>query len=119
MQRWLVTTKPPVGASGLGLTTYKGWPPSGAAARKGRPPTGTVVYGQPAGAIVSGQPTRASRQRPTRKGLSPVASPTTSRGGDVGHKGGHPLAGPLSTAKGNRRLCKGSDDGDALRVKEG
>ncbi|RWV78563.1 hypothetical protein GW17_00060439 [Ensete ventricosum] len=85
----------------------------------GRPPAGTVDCGQPAGATVNDLPTRASRQRSTRKGLPPVTNPAASRGGDVGHRGGFPLTGPLSAARGNRHLCKGSDDDDVLRVKEG
>ncbi|RZS23279.1 hypothetical protein BHM03_00056186, partial [Ensete ventricosum] len=43
-------------------------------------------------------------QRGARKGLPPVTSPTASRGGDAGHKGGRPLAGRLSAGKSSHRL---------------
>ncbi|RRT50849.1 hypothetical protein B296_00041375 [Ensete ventricosum] len=56
--------------------------------------------------------------RPARKGLLPAASPIASRGGGSGRRGGHPLAGRLSAAKGSHRLCRGSGGGDAVRVKE-
>ncbi|RWV98297.1 hypothetical protein GW17_00038868, partial [Ensete ventricosum] len=48
---------------------------------------------RPHGAVASGQPVRANRQWPARKGLSPVASPTASKGSGAGRKGGRPLAG--------------------------
>ncbi|RZS23458.1 hypothetical protein BHM03_00056399 [Ensete ventricosum] len=126
---------------------YKGRPPIGAAARKGRPPTGMASCGQPAGAAASDQLARASRQRPARKGLPPADSPVASKGGSAGRRGGRPLAGRLPVAKGSRRLRRGSrrlrrgsrrlrrgsrrlrrgsrrlrrgsDDGGAVRVKEG
>ncbi|RRT37678.1 hypothetical protein B296_00030678 [Ensete ventricosum] len=59
------------------------------------------------------------RLRPARKGLSPADIPTASRGGGAGRRGGRRLVGRLSAAKGSRRLCRGSDDGGAVRVKEG
>ncbi|RZS25845.1 hypothetical protein BHM03_00059107, partial [Ensete ventricosum] len=99
MQRWLAMARPPVGVADHSLATCKG-----------RPPAGTVGFGQPAGAVGSGQHVRASRQRPARKGLSPAASPTTSRGGGAGRRGGRPLAGRVPTAMGSRRLRRGSDD---------
>ncbi|RZR73297.1 hypothetical protein BHM03_00022525 [Ensete ventricosum] len=46
------------------------------------------------------------------------SSPTASRGDCVDRRGGRPLAGRLTAAKGSRRLRRGSDDGDAVRVKE-
>ncbi|RWW09354.1 hypothetical protein GW17_00027162 [Ensete ventricosum] len=98
------------GAAGCGQAPYKGWSPAGAAARKGRPPTGTAGCGQPA---------RVNRQRLTRKGLPPAASPTATKGGGAGRRGGRPLAGRLPTIKGSRRLRRCSGDGDAVRVKEG
>ncbi|RWV77187.1 hypothetical protein GW17_00062025 [Ensete ventricosum] len=97
LRRWLFTTRPLVGAAGLGLATCKG-----------RPPAGTTGYSQPS---------RASRQQPTCKGLPPAASPAASRGGGAGRKVGCPLAGRLPTAKGSRRLHRGSSG--AVRVKEG
>ncbi|RRT31669.1 hypothetical protein B296_00056806 [Ensete ventricosum] len=72
---------------------------------------------RPQGAVTSSQPVRANWQRPARKGLSPVASPTASKGSDAGRKGGHPLAGRLPTARGHRhRQCMGGDD-DAVKAK--
>ncbi|RRT73776.1 hypothetical protein B296_00027394 [Ensete ventricosum] len=90
MQRWLVVARPPAGAAGHGLATYKGRP---AMAR----PLGAVAH----------------------KGLLPVASPVASMGDGAGHRGDRPLAGRLPTAKGSRRLCRGSGGDDAMRVKEG
>ncbi|RWV93517.1 hypothetical protein GW17_00044024 [Ensete ventricosum] len=54
-------------------------------------------------------------QRLARKGQPATASPAVSRGG-ASRRGGRPLAGRLSTAKGSHRLCRGSG---AVRVKEG
>ncbi|RRT62473.1 hypothetical protein B296_00021980 [Ensete ventricosum] len=64
-------------------------------------------------------PVRGDRYRPAHKGLPLAENPATSRGGGVGRKGGHPLARRFPTAKGSRRLRKGSGDDDAVRVKEG
>ncbi|RWW19421.1 hypothetical protein GW17_00016523 [Ensete ventricosum] len=95
------------GVVGYGQARCKGRSPAGAAARKRRPPAGTVGYGQP---------TRASRQRPSCKGLPPRASPASSRGDGAGRRGARPLAGRLPVAKGSRHLRRGSD---VVRVKEG
>ncbi|RZS14351.1 hypothetical protein BHM03_00046032 [Ensete ventricosum] len=76
-------------AAGCGQAPCKGRPPAGAEARKGRPPASTAGCGQPA------------------------------RGGGTGRRGGRPLAGRLSTAKGSRRLCRGNGGGGAVRVNEG
>ncbi|RZS28614.1 hypothetical protein BHM03_00062224 [Ensete ventricosum] len=97
MQRWLATARPRTGAVGCGQAPCKG-----------RPPAGTVSYGQPA---------RASRQRPACKRLPPAAGLATNRGGSASCRGGRPLAGQLSAAKGSRRLRRGSDG--TMRVKEG
>ncbi|RWV91797.1 hypothetical protein GW17_00045884, partial [Ensete ventricosum] len=60
---------------------------------------------------------------PTRGGhpraRSAAASPTASRGGAASRRGGRPLAGRLSVAKGNRCLRKGRGGGNTGRVKEG
>ncbi|RWV79601.1 hypothetical protein GW17_00059237 [Ensete ventricosum] len=48
-----------------------------------------------------------------------AASPAASKGGGAGHMGGRPLAGRLPTAKGSRRLRRGSGGGSVLRMKEG
>ncbi|RRT36674.1 hypothetical protein B296_00026806, partial [Ensete ventricosum] len=69
---------------------------------------GTVDYGQPAGAAVTYGHTPL--ERGVRKGLPPAASPTASKGGGVGHKGGRPLAGWLPMGKGSRCLRRGSSD---------
>ncbi|RWW82110.1 hypothetical protein BHE74_00009446 [Ensete ventricosum] len=69
----------------------------GAAARRGNSPQGAA----------------------TRKGQLVAANRTANRGGDVGGRGGRPLAGRLSTAKGSRRLRRGSDGGGIVRVKVG
>ncbi|RWV78327.1 hypothetical protein GW17_00060722 [Ensete ventricosum] len=45
------------------------------------------------------------------QGLSPTASPTASRGGDAGCRGGRPFAGWMPTGKGNSRLRRSSGDG--------
>ncbi|RZS21782.1 hypothetical protein BHM03_00054462, partial [Ensete ventricosum] len=94
-----------------------------------RPVVGAATHGQadcrgrrsavglPQGATVNGQPARASHQWPARKGLSPEASPTVSRGSacrgssrggathrsDAGRRGGGPLAKRLLAGKGSRR----------------
>ncbi|RWW54940.1 hypothetical protein BHE74_00038448 [Ensete ventricosum] len=102
MQRWLATTKPPIWATGHGLATCK-WRPA-AATRRGSSPQGAATRGH-------------SRLWPAHKGLPPVASPSASRGGGAGRRGGRPLARRLPTAKGCRRLRRGND-GDTVRVKE-
>ncbi|RRT33484.1 hypothetical protein B296_00032470 [Ensete ventricosum] len=83
----------------------------------------------PQGAATYGQATRGGclrctcigggRQQPARKGLPPAASPAASRGGGVSRRGGRPLAGRLSAVKDSHRLRRGSDNGGAVRVKEG
>ncbi|RWV87533.1 hypothetical protein GW17_00050460 [Ensete ventricosum] len=104
MQRWLAMAKPHAGATDNSLATCKGWSPAGATARKGRPPAGTAGCG---------------RQQPAHKGLPPTASHAASRGDDAGRRGGCPLAGRLSDAKGSRRLRRGNSEDGAARVKEG
>ncbi|RWV97588.1 hypothetical protein GW17_00039612 [Ensete ventricosum] len=86
---WLQPRHPSKGAVGYGQAPCKGRLPAGAEARKGRPPASTVGCGQP------------------------------TRGGGTGRRGGRPLAGRLSTAKGSRRLCRGNGGGGAVRVNEG
>ncbi|RWW86509.1 hypothetical protein BHE74_00004714 [Ensete ventricosum] len=90
------------GAAGHGPTTYKEATGCGQAPCKGRPPVGAAAH--------KGWHPRAR---------SAAASPVASKGDDVRCKGGRPLAGQLPAAKGNRRLCWGSDDGGTVRVKEG
>ncbi|RZS16324.1 hypothetical protein BHM03_00048317 [Ensete ventricosum] len=65
---------------------------------------GTVGYGQPAGATAASGHTRLQRDahkvgqlQGVCKGLPPTTSPTISKGSSVGRRGGHPLAGWLST----------------------
>ncbi|RRT39442.1 hypothetical protein B296_00018224 [Ensete ventricosum] len=89
-----------------------GWPRPGPL--QGRPAMAWYLQG----AIGNGQPARASRQWLARKGLHPAGSPTASKGCGASRRGGRPLAGRLSTAKGNCRLHKGSDDSGVVRVKE-
>ncbi|RWW42381.1 hypothetical protein BHE74_00052083 [Ensete ventricosum] len=61
-----------------------------------QPPAGTTTY--------SAVPVKGGRLQDTRKGLSPVASPTASR----------PLARRMPAGKGSRHLCRDSSgDGDA------
>ncbi|RWV83548.1 hypothetical protein GW17_00054823 [Ensete ventricosum] len=91
MQRWLATARPLAGAVGHGLATCKGQP---TAAR---------------------HPARGGHPRARSAAVSLAAS----RGGEAVRWGGRPLAGQLPAAKGNRRLRKGSDASDAVRVKEG
>ncbi|RWV84472.1 hypothetical protein GW17_00053809 [Ensete ventricosum] len=91
MQRWLATAKPSIGAVGHGLATCKGQSTTAKAPLQG-----------------------GSRLRP-----SPLQGAAASRGGGAGRRGGRPLARRLPAAKGNRRLRRGSDDGGAMRVKEG
>ncbi|RWV96826.1 hypothetical protein GW17_00040437 [Ensete ventricosum] len=43
------------------------------------------------------------RHLPYRKGLSPVAIPTTSKGGDADRRGGRPLVGRRLVGKGHCR----------------
>ncbi|RWW53938.1 hypothetical protein BHE74_00039525 [Ensete ventricosum] len=62
---------------------------------------------------------RAQLAAASPQGLSLADSPAASRCGGTGHKGGRPLARRLPTAKGSRRLRRGSDDDGAIRVKEG
>ncbi|RZS22238.1 hypothetical protein BHM03_00054983 [Ensete ventricosum] len=62
-----------------------GWPPVGAAARKGRPPAGEIV--------ARGH----DRQRPRRKGRPPTASPRHT------YKGAAPPWPALPPTQGHRR----------------
>ncbi|RWW46383.1 hypothetical protein BHE74_00047688 [Ensete ventricosum] len=64
---------------------------------------------------IKAKPVRGGRQR----ARPAAASPTASKGGGVGPRGGCPLAGRLPTAKGGHRLRRGNDDDDAMPVKEG
>ncbi|RRT33618.1 hypothetical protein B296_00050802 [Ensete ventricosum] len=68
--RWLATARPPIGAVGHGLATYKGQSTTARPRARGGRPQGQ----QPAR---GGHP----RARPA------VASPTASRGGDAGCNG--------------------------------
>ncbi|RRT50464.1 hypothetical protein B296_00004167 [Ensete ventricosum] len=54
------------------------------------------------------------RLQGARKGLSPAASPATSRGGGAHRRGGHPLARRLPI-KGSRPLRQGSGDAEGER----
>ncbi|RZS24785.1 hypothetical protein BHM03_00057894 [Ensete ventricosum] len=111
MQRWLATARAPAGAAGYGLATCKGWPATAKAPLQG----GDRL--QPRPPCKGAATRRHGRLRLARKGLSLTASPVANRGGDAGRRGGRPLAGWLLTAKGSRRLRRGS--GDAVKVKEG
>ncbi|RWW19751.1 hypothetical protein BHE74_00038514 [Ensete ventricosum] len=91
MQRWLAMATALAGAAGHGLATCNG---RSAAARS---------------------PARCGYPR----ARSPAASPVTSRGDGTGRTGGRPLVGQLPTAKGSRRLRRGSGGGAGVRVKEG
>ncbi|RWW54135.1 hypothetical protein BHE74_00039305 [Ensete ventricosum] len=81
---------------------------------RGQHPTGAA----PACMVGCGQPTGAAAtyghtclQRGAHKGGPAAWRPqgaVASRGGDAGCRGGRPLAGWLSTGKGNRRLRRGS-----------
>ncbi|RZS13212.1 hypothetical protein BHM03_00044762 [Ensete ventricosum] len=82
------------GMTGHSQAPCKGWPPTGATARRGSSPHGAATC-------------RHDRLLPTR------------RGGDVGRRGGRPMIGRLPATKGSRRLRRGSDGGGAVRVKEG
>ncbi|RWW16526.1 hypothetical protein GW17_00019589 [Ensete ventricosum] len=68
-------------------------------------------------------PNNGIRAKPARGGhpraRAATASPTASRGGNAGRRGGRPLEGRLPVAKGSCRLCRGSGSGDVVRVKEG
>ncbi|RWV82527.1 hypothetical protein GW17_00055972 [Ensete ventricosum] len=84
MQRWLATARPPVGAADHGLATCIG-----------RLAAATCGHGQ---------------LRPARKGQPVAASPTASRGGGAGRRGGRPLAGrqpPLALGQRRRRRSEG------------
>ncbi|RWV80019.1 hypothetical protein GW17_00058765 [Ensete ventricosum] len=71
------------------------------------------------GAVAYNVPARGDRQRPTHKGQPATASSTANRGSVAGCKGGCPLAGRLPTARGRRRLHKGSvGGGDVEREEE-
>ncbi|RWV77229.1 hypothetical protein GW17_00061977 [Ensete ventricosum] len=75
MQRWLATARPSVGAVDHAWLLARGdWL---------RPPEGQPPADQPA-----------------RKALPPAASPTASRGGGSGRRGGYPLARRLPGRKG-------------------
>ncbi|RWW05290.1 hypothetical protein GW17_00031439 [Ensete ventricosum] len=67
----------------------------------GNSPQGRRLQARPAAACPQG----------AYKGLPPAANPDASRGGGTSRRGGHPLAGWLSTGKGNRYLRKGKDGG--------
>ncbi|RRT61181.1 hypothetical protein B296_00027717 [Ensete ventricosum] len=91
--------------AGHGQAPYKGhrpWPSylQGATARRGDSPQGAATRGH-------------GRLWLAHKGLPPVASPAAIL------QGGHPLAGRLPAAKGNRCLHRGSGSDGAVRVKEG
>ncbi|RRT31655.1 hypothetical protein B296_00058696 [Ensete ventricosum] len=60
--------------------------------------------------------TRAADQRPAHEGQPTAASPTTSRGGGVGRKGGCPLVRRLPAARCHRRQRRGDDNG-AVKAK--
>ncbi|RWW01322.1 hypothetical protein BHE74_00057637 [Ensete ventricosum] len=87
--------------------------------RKWRPPVAS-----PQGATANDQAARGGcprcackgvgRQRPAHKGLPPAGSDAANKGSAAGRRGGRPLAGQLSAAKG-----RGSDGSGAVRVKEG
>ncbi|RRT59522.1 hypothetical protein B296_00010565 [Ensete ventricosum] len=91
MKRWLAMARPPTRLAGHGLATYKGW------LTATRPPTR------------DGHP----------RAWAATTSPTASRGGNAGRRGGRPLAGWLPVTKGSCLLCRGNGSGDAVRVKEG
>ncbi|RWW55332.1 hypothetical protein BHE74_00038037 [Ensete ventricosum] len=119
MQRWLATVRPPAGATDHGLATCKGQQATARPPTRGGHPRARPTASQPPGAVGNDQPVRTSRLRPARKGLPPTASPTANRGDIAGHRSGRPLAGRLSTAKGSRRLRRGSGESNIVRVKEG
>ncbi|RWW61231.1 hypothetical protein BHE74_00031721 [Ensete ventricosum] len=108
MQRWLATAWLATrGRPTRAKAPYKG----GCGLRPGAAPAGTAGYGQPIGAVAAGSAVLARGPAAcARKGMLPAASPTSSRGDSAGRRGG-PLAGRLSTGKGNRRLRRGSDGG--------
>ncbi|RRT56372.1 hypothetical protein B296_00044827 [Ensete ventricosum] len=75
--------------------------------------------GRPATTSHDQPPCSVGHPRPQRgpaighpQGALPAASLVTSRGGGSGRRGGRPLIGWLPTGKGNRRLRRGSSDGD-------
>ncbi|RWV86894.1 hypothetical protein GW17_00051166 [Ensete ventricosum] len=100
MQRWLATARPPARAVDHGMATCK------VRLAAARPPT---RGGRPQGQ----QPARGDHPwaRPA------AANPTASRGGAADRRVGRPLAGRLPVVKGSRRLHKGSDGDNAVRVK--
>ncbi|RWW36054.1 hypothetical protein BHE74_00058953 [Ensete ventricosum] len=53
------------------------------------------------------------------QGVAPATSPIASRGDGASRRGGRPLAGRLPTAKGSRRLRRGSGSDGAVRVMVG
>ncbi|RRT31412.1 hypothetical protein B296_00052686 [Ensete ventricosum] len=104
MQRWLATARPPAGTVGHGLATYKWRSITAKAPLHGG---GRLRPGPLQGAATRGH----GRLWPARKGLLPADSPTASMGGDTCHRGGRPLAGWLSVAKGNRRRLFNEGEG--------
>ncbi|RWV84054.1 hypothetical protein GW17_00054266 [Ensete ventricosum] len=107
------------GAAGYGHAPCKGQPATARPPTRGGHPRARPTASQPPGAVGNDQPVRTNRLRPARKGLPPTASPTANRGDIAGHRSGRPLAGRLPTAKGSRRLRRGSGESNIVRVKEG
>ncbi|RWV79773.1 hypothetical protein GW17_00059042 [Ensete ventricosum] len=111
MQRWLATARPPAGAAGHGLATYKGWSATTRPlARSDRP------QGQ--------QPARGGHPRARLAVASPQGPADNDhlccqQGRRAGRRGGCPLAGQLPTVKGSRRLRRSNSEGGPMRVKEG
>ncbi|RWW44936.1 hypothetical protein BHE74_00049267 [Ensete ventricosum] len=84
--------------------------------RRGGWPRPGPLQGWPTMAWLPARGGRPQGQQPARGGYprawSAVASPTASKVGGAGRRGGCPLVGRLPTAKGSR-------GGGAVRVKEG
>ncbi|RWV79783.1 hypothetical protein GW17_00059030 [Ensete ventricosum] len=88
-------------------------------ARKGR---SRLQGQQPTGVVPAGRSATRGHsrlQRDTRKGLPPATSPTVSKGGGVGRRGGCHLAERLPVGKCNRHLRTGNDDGDDVEGARG
>ncbi|RWW12379.1 hypothetical protein GW17_00023956 [Ensete ventricosum] len=103
-----------IGAASHGQATYRGgrpWPSDKACRRWAAATRRGDACGQKL------PPTRAAAHRNAYRG---DAHGGAACGRDVGRKGSnaHPLVGRMSAGKGSRRLRKGDDGSDAMRVRE-